>query len=92
MTSSTSTTGSVRADRGAPARVRLESDTLYRVIGVVASSPDLDRLLASTVELLTEATDCHACFIYLLAGKRLRLRVGLQRLRARRRGDRTRAG
>lgn len=75
MTSSTSTTGSVRADRGAPARVRLESDTLYRVIGVVASSPDLDRLLASTVELLTEATDCHACFIYLLAGKRLRLRA-----------------
>ncbi len=56
-------------------RVRLESDTLYRVIGVVASSPDLDRLLTSTVDLLTEATDCHACFIYLLEGSRLRLRA-----------------
>ncbi len=56
-------------------RVRLESDTLYRVIGVVASAPDLDRLLASTVELLTEATECHACFIYLLEGSRLRLRA-----------------
>lgn len=56
-------------------RVRLESDTLYRVIGVVASAPDLDRLLASTVELLTEAIACHACFIYLLEGGRLRLRA-----------------
>jgi GAF domain-containing protein len=56
-------------------RVRLESDTLYAVIGVVASSPDLDRVLAGVVGLLTEATGCHACFVYLRDGQRLRLRA-----------------
>jgi GAF domain-containing protein len=56
-------------------RVRLESDTLYRVIGVVASSPDLGRVLEGLVELLTEATQCHACFIYLREGPRLHLRA-----------------
>jgi GAF domain-containing protein len=55
-------------------RVRLESDTLYRVVGVVASAPDLGRLLASLVDLLTEATDCHACFVYLREGAKLQLR------------------
>jgi GAF domain-containing protein len=59
-------------------RVRLESDVLYRIIGVVASAPDLDRVLVATVELLTEATACHACFIYLLEGGRLRLRAASQ--------------
>jgi GAF domain-containing protein len=56
-------------------RVRLESDTLYAVIGVVASSPDLDRVLEGIVDLLTEATHCHACFVYLRDGDRLRLRA-----------------
>ncbi|MEA2176924.1 MAG: uroporphyrinogen-III synthase, partial [Solirubrobacteraceae bacterium] len=56
-------------------RVRLESDTLYAVIGVVASAPDLDRVLGGVVDLLTEATDCHACFVYLNDGERLRLRA-----------------
>jgi GAF domain-containing protein len=56
-------------------RVRLESDTLYKVIGVIASAPDLGRVLDSIVELLTEATDCHACFVYLRDGDRLRLRA-----------------
>ena len=59
-------------------RVRLESDTLYRVIGVVASAPDLDRVLTSIVDLLTEATECHACFVYLREGTRLRLRAASQ--------------
>jgi GAF domain-containing protein len=54
-------------------RVRLESDTLYAVIGVVASSPDLRRVLDGVVALLTEATACHACFVYLREGDRLRL-------------------
>ena len=75
MTSFGSTPGKTGAELRELERVRLESDTLYRVIGVVASAPDLDRLLASTVELLTEATGCHACFIYLLEGQRLRLRA-----------------
>ena len=59
-------------------RVRLESDTLYRVVRVVASAPDLDRLLASIVDLLTEATDCHACFVYLREGSKLHLRSASQ--------------
>jgi GAF domain-containing protein len=54
-------------------RVRLGSDTLYALIGVVASSPDLGRVLEGIVGLLTEATGCHACFVYLRHGERLRL-------------------
>jgi GAF domain-containing protein len=54
---------------------RLRSETLYAVIGAVASSPDLDRVLEGIVGLLTEATDCHACFVYLRDGDRLRLRA-----------------
>ena len=56
-------------------RVRLESDTLYQVIGVIASAPDLGRVLEAIVDLLTDATDCHACFVYLREGQRLRLRA-----------------
>jgi GAF domain-containing protein len=54
-------------------RVRLESDTLYKIIGVIASAPHLGRVLELTVDLLTEATNCHACFVYLRDGRRLRL-------------------
>jgi GAF domain-containing protein len=57
------------------AGTRLGTDTLYGVIGVVSSSPDLDRVLHGVVDLLTEATSCHACFVYLLHGERLRLRA-----------------
>ena len=56
-------------------RVRLESDTLYAVIAVIAAAPDLAGILDRVVDLLTEATDCHACFIYLRHGDRLRLRA-----------------
>ena len=56
-------------------RVRLESDTLYDVIGAIASAPDLDRVLAGVVDVLTKATRCHACFVYLRGGERLRLRA-----------------
>jgi GAF domain-containing protein len=56
-------------------RVRLESDTLYDVIGVIASSPDLDRVLDGVVDVLTKATRCHACFVYLRRDERLRLRA-----------------
>jgi hypothetical protein len=34
-------------------RDQLHSETLYAVIGVVASSPDLDRVLEGVVDLLT---------------------------------------
>src|SRR3954468_25097287 len=56
-------------------RVALQSETLYAVIGVVASAPDLDRVLEGVVDLLTEETHCHACFVYLRDGDRLRLRA-----------------
>jgi GAF domain-containing protein len=56
-------------------RVRLESDTLYAVIAAVSSSADLDRVLGAIVELLTRATDCHACLVYLRDGERLRMRA-----------------
>jgi GAF domain-containing protein len=56
-------------------RDQLHSETLYAVIGVVASSPDLDRVLEGVVDLLTEATDCHACFVYLRDGDTLRLQA-----------------
>ena len=56
-------------------RVRLESDTLYSVIAVIAAAPDLSGILDRVVDLLTEATGCHACFIYVRQGDRLRLRA-----------------
>ena len=56
-------------------RVALQSETLYAVIGVVASAPDVDRVLDGIVDLLSDATECHACFVYLRDGERLRLRA-----------------
>ncbi|MGD9734422.1 MAG: helix-turn-helix domain-containing protein [Solirubrobacterales bacterium] len=54
---------------------RLASETLYDVIGVIASTPDLDRVLNGVVDALTRATRSHACFVYLRDGSRLRLRA-----------------
>ncbi|MHB1808794.1 MAG: helix-turn-helix domain-containing protein [Solirubrobacteraceae bacterium] len=45
------------------------------MIGLIASSPDLDRVLDGVVEALTKATACHACFVYLRSGDRLRMRA-----------------
>jgi GAF domain-containing protein len=70
------TAPAARVPAGADGDVaQLQSETLYAVIGVVASSPDLDRVLDGIVDLLSEATDCHACFVYLRDGERLRLRA-----------------
>ena len=57
------------------ARVRRENETLYAVIKTVSSSLDLDRVLGGIVEIATDATGCHACFIYFLDGERLVLRA-----------------
>ncbi len=57
------------------ASVALERDTLYAVIGAIAQGPELERVLPPIVEVLTGATGCHACFVYLLEGERLRLRA-----------------
>jgi GAF domain-containing protein len=56
-------------------RVRLESDTLYAIISAVGSSVDLTKVLDGIVELVTEATGCHACFVYIRDGDRLRMRA-----------------
>src|SRR6266536_2757164 len=56
-------------------RVRLESDTLYAIIAAAGSSVDLTRVLDGIVSLLTEATGCHACFVYIREGDRLRMRA-----------------
>jgi GAF domain-containing protein len=56
-------------------RLRLENETLSGVVGVMTSSPDLSHVLDRVVDLLSKATDCHACFVYLLVNGRLRLRA-----------------
>jgi GAF domain-containing protein len=56
-------------------RVRLESDTLYAIIAAAGSSVDLGRVLEGIVSLLTEATGCHACFVYIREGDWLRMRA-----------------
>lgn len=53
----------------------LGRDTLYAVIGAVARGPELGTVLPAIVDLLTQATACHACFVYLVEGERLRMRA-----------------
>jgi len=49
----------------APAR---SADTrhLYRIINTVSSSLDVDRVLRAIVDLVSDAVDCHACFVYVV--------------------------
>jgi GAF domain-containing protein len=60
-------------------RARRENETLYAVIKTVSSSLDLDRVLRGIVEIATDATGCHACFIYFVEGDRLVLRAASAR-------------
>jgi GAF domain-containing protein len=60
-------------------RVRRENETLYAVIKTVSSSLALDRVLAGIVEIATDATGCHACFIYFRKGERLVLQAASPR-------------
>jgi GAF domain-containing protein len=52
-----------------------ETETLYSVIRLVSSSLELLPMLQGIIEIATDATDCHACFIYLLDGDRLTIRA-----------------
>ncbi len=45
------------------------------IIGVIADCPDLERVLRGVVDLLVDATDCHACFVYLREGDQLHIRA-----------------
>jgi GAF domain-containing protein len=58
--------------------LREENRTLYGVIKLVSSSVELGPMLQGIVDLATEATDCHACFIYLLEDDRLTIRAASQ--------------
>ena len=60
-------------------RARLENETLYAVIKTVSSSLDLDRVLHGIVDIATDATASHACFIYFAEGERLVLRAASPR-------------
>ncbi len=64
---------------GALERVRRENETLYAVIKTVSSSLALDRVLGGIVEIATDATGCHACFIYFVENDRLVLRAASPR-------------
>jgi GAF domain-containing protein len=55
--------------------LREENQTLYSVIRLVSSSLEMLPMLQGVVDLATEATGCHACFIYLLEGHRLTIRA-----------------
>jgi sugar diacid utilization regulator/putative methionine-R-sulfoxide reductase with GAF domain len=48
---------------------------LYEIITTISAGPDLSTVLHGTVRLVTEATNCHACFIYFVEGDRLTLRA-----------------
>ena len=52
-----------------------ENRTLYGVIKLVSSSLELGSMLQGIVDLATDATGCHACFIYLLEDDRLTIRA-----------------
>lgn len=67
-------TGAV-AEGGELERLRLENDALLAVARLVGSSPDLDHVLGRVVDLLTQVSGCHACFVYLVAGDRVQLRA-----------------
>ena len=52
-----------------------ESAHLYQIIETITSGPDLSTILHGIVKLVTEATGCHACFIYFIAQDRFVLRA-----------------
>jgi GAF domain-containing protein len=62
-----------------PDRFQRENQTLYSVIKTVSSSLALDRVLDGIVEIATDATDCHACFVYFVEDDRLTLRAASPR-------------
>jgi GAF domain-containing protein len=71
---------SVGANRAASpgsalAGLREENQTLYSVIKLVSSSLEMLPMLQGVVDLATEATGCHACFIYLLEDDLLTMRA-----------------
>ena len=50
-------------------------DVLARIVSTVASTLELDEVLAAVVRLLSDASGVHACFVYLVEGDQLVLRA-----------------
>ncbi|HEY5318358.1 MAG TPA: GAF domain-containing protein, partial [Solirubrobacteraceae bacterium] len=70
--------GSARVLPGPAGELRAlgdENRTLYGVIKLVSSSLELGPMLQGIVDLATDATECHACFIYLLEDEELTIRA-----------------
>jgi GAF domain-containing protein len=63
----------------APSRARRENETLYAVIKTVSSSLSIQRVLGGIVDIATDATGCHACFIYFVESDGLVLRAASPR-------------
>ena len=55
--------------------LRDDSRTLHGVISLVSSAMELRPMLQGVVELATDATGCHACFVYVLERERLTMRA-----------------
>lgn len=56
-------------------RVTDERAYLYQIIQTIGSGPDLEAILRGIVRLVTEATSCHACFVYFTTDDSLTLRA-----------------
>ncbi len=56
-------------------RVTDERAYLYQIIQTIGSGPDLETILRGIVRLVTEATSCHACFVYFATDDSLTLRA-----------------
>lgn len=52
-----------------------ERTYLHEIIQTIGSGPDLETILRGVVRLVTEATACHACFVYFTEETTLRLRA-----------------
>jgi sugar diacid utilization regulator/putative methionine-R-sulfoxide reductase with GAF domain len=48
---------------------------LFQIIETIGSGPDLTTILRGVVRLVTEATQCHACFVYFQDDRELVLRA-----------------
>jgi GAF domain-containing protein len=48
---------------------------LYRIIKAVGAGSDLDAILRGVIQLVTDATGCHGCFVFFVQGEELVLRA-----------------
>ena len=73
--SSQAAEGGKRARLAVARRVPDERAYLYELIQTIGAGPDLQAILRGAVRLVTEATRCHACFIYFMGQSELTLRA-----------------